>query len=84
MLSPDLYEPGPTLPQLRLPEPVMARIPSAEEEDERTAETSTHRRGKRGRLEMGAEGEEKRPVVRKIYVACDFCRGESDRDAGRR
>ncbi|KAH0832112.1 hypothetical protein J3R83DRAFT_13021 [Lanmaoa asiatica] len=76
MLSPEHYEPGPVLPQLRLPEdPVMARMPRMnEEEDERTRETSTHTRGKRGRGETEGEGEEKRTVARKIYVACDFCR----------
>lgn len=82
MLSPEEYEPGPVLPQLRLPdEPVVARMPRMnEEEDERTTDTSAHTRGKRGRVEMGGEGEEKRPVARKIYVACDFCRGERRRD----
>lgn len=80
MLSPERYEPGPVLPQLRLPEEsAMGRVPKMnEEEDEQT--TSAHTRGKRGRVEMGGEAEEKRPAIRKIYVACDFCRGERRRD----
>ena len=78
MLSPEHYERGPVLPQLRLPEErIVEPVPRVdEEESERTTDTtSTQPRGKRGRIEMGGEGEEKR-AVRKIYVACDFCRGE--------
>lgn len=68
MLSPEQYERVPVLPQLRLPE---ERVPREEEERGRG------RSGEKGRVEMmGEEGEERRPVVRKIYVACDFCRGE--------
>jgi hypothetical protein len=81
MLLPEHYERGPVLPQLRLPEePVVAPVPRMdEEESERTTDTtSTQARGKRGRMEVGGEGEEKR-AARKIYVACDFCRGERRR-----
>lgn len=71
MLSPDHYERGPVLPQLRLPEePVAVAVPRMDEEESERA-TDTQPRGKRGRV----EGEERR-AVRKIYVACDFCRGE--------
>lgn len=66
MLPSDEYERGPVLPQLRLPEQVVEPVPRMDEAE------STQPRGKRGRE---GEGEEKR-VVRKIYVACDFCRGE--------
>ncbi|KAG9315714.1 hypothetical protein JVU11DRAFT_3361 [Chiua virens] len=70
----DDYEGGPVLPQLRLPEEAgMGAAPRmGEEEGERREERE--RGEKRGRVEMG--GEEKRPGIRKIYVACDFCRGE--------
>lgn len=68
MLSPDEYEHGPVLPQLRLPD---EQDGAEEGQRERTRDTG----GKRGRVEMGGE-EEKRPVGRKIYVACDFCRGK--------
>ena len=81
MLPPEHYERGPVLPQLRLPEePVVAPVPRMDEEESEltTDTTSTQPRGKRGRIEVGGEGEEKR-AVRKIYVACDFCRGERRR-----
>lgn len=81
MLPSDDYGHGPVLPQLRLPEErlVMPVPRMDEEESERATDTTrTQPRGKRGRVEMGEEGEEKR-VVRKIYVACDFCRGERRR-----
>ena len=61
MLLPEPYERVPVLPQLRLPEERAMGAP--QEEGERG-------RGKQGRVE------EKQPVARKIYVACDFCRGE--------
>ena len=68
MLSPEHYERGPVLPQLRLPdEPVVEAA---------RGERTRGRSGKKGRVEMGGGGEGKRAVTRKIYVACDFCRGE--------
>lgn len=76
MLPSDDYERGPVLPQLRLPEePAIATGSNIDaEEGERTV-AGAQPRGKKGRVDMGGRGEEKR-VTRKIYVACDFCRGE--------
>ncbi|KAF8442835.1 hypothetical protein L210DRAFT_635691 [Boletus edulis BED1] len=83
MLSPDDYERGPVLPQLRLPEePAVGPAPRMDEEGSMDTRSMQQQRGKRGLVEMGA-GEEKR-VARKIYVACDFCRGRKLRcDGGR-
>ncbi|KAF8843294.1 hypothetical protein BDN67DRAFT_218233 [Paxillus ammoniavirescens] len=88
MLAPDNYDRGPVLPRLRLPDQAgEANLPRRESTDNEgrgspEATISPRLRGKKKRTGTAREtgegiAEEKRTkVARKIYVACDFCRGK--------
>ncbi|KAF9241117.1 hypothetical protein BU15DRAFT_73596 [Melanogaster broomeanus] len=96
-LSPDNYGQGPVLPRLRLPDQAgVDNFPLREREDygDRASPDAaisprlqSHRKKQRTDTaqdtDVGGEGHERKTKVsRKIYVACDFCRGRKLRCDG--